>query len=272
MTTPTEDFTEEFISVGDLEIDPRVQRHQLNKAKVTEMVKNYNPLALGLVHVSRRKSRANILLDGMHRWETTRIVTDNQGELWCRVFTGLTLAQEAQTFLDLNRTTAPSLIDKFNVHMSGDGADSVAAQEVAAIVGKYGWKVARTAGPGHINAVQVIMKIYTQSVTRERDPNILDLTIMTITSAWGSTDRSAVEGSVMAGIAAIYEEYGSNIDAGRLVSTLRDMEGGPGGLVARATTLAKLKQGRRFNAIAEIVMEQYNKGLSKRSLGAWRKR
>ena len=272
MTTPTEDFTEEFIKVSDLEVDPRVQRHQLNRVKVTEMVAKYNPLALGLIHVSRRIDRANILLDGMHRWEATRIVTDNQGELWCRIFRGLTLAQEAQTFLDLNRTTPPSLIDKFNVHQSGDSADSVAAQEIARIVGQYGWAVRRTAGPGHINAVKALMDIYTASQEREREPNILDLTILTLTSAWGTTDRTAVDGSILNGVAAIYEEYGSNLDTARFIEVLQNMEGGPTGLLSRATQLAKLKGGRRSMAVAETIMERYNKGLTKRSLGAWRKR
>ena len=272
MTKPTEEYTEEFIRVRDLEVDSRVQRHHLNRPKVQELVRDYNPAALGLVHVSRRATRANIILDGMHRTEATRIITDNEGSMWCRVFTGLTLAQEAQMFLDLNRTSAPSLIDKFNVLLSNTSDEGFAAQEVARIVGEYGWKVARTAGPGNVNAVRVLQLIYNTSVAKERDPNILQLTIMAITSAWGTTDRVAVEGSMLQGVAAIFDEYGSTLDVGRFITVLQEVEGGPVGLLARATQFASMKKSRRSMAVAELLVEAYNKGLSRRGLSPWRRR
>lgn len=266
-------YTEKFIKVSDLEIDRRVQRSGLNKAKVAWMVENWNPAAKGLVHVSyRTPSRANILLDGMHRTEAERIISENTGEMWCRVFTGLTLAQESQMFLDLNRTTAPTLIDKYKVLLNGDSDDAAAAQDIERIVNQYGWSVARTPGPGNINCIGVLTKVYNLSVRKNRDPNLIQLAILAITTAWGTHDRTAVEGSLVDAVAAIYDEYGSNLDHDRFVNILAETEGGPTGLLARAQVLAKARGGKRANGIADILMEHYNKGLKGRSLGAWRKR
>jgi hypothetical protein len=273
MTDSTEAlFTEKFIKVSDLEVDPRVQRSGLNRAKINWMLKHWNDGAVGVIHVSLRKSRALIILDGWHRVETARIRTDGAGELWCRVFANLTLPQESQMFLDLNRTSQPLLIDKFNVLLNGDGPEAFAAQEVARIVGEYGWKVARTPAGGNINCIGVLQKLYALSMKNERDPNLVQLTIMAITTAWGTRDRAGVEGSLVEGIGAIYEEHGSNLDHGRFVQILTLTEGGPNGLLSRATNMARVRKVKRSMAVADLLMEEYNKGLKTRSLGAWRKR
>lgn len=272
MTKPTEEYTEEFVSVKDLEIDPRVQRQVLNRNKVADLVKNWNPGAVGLIHASRRKSRALILLDGWHRREAASIVSEGEGKLWTRIFTGLTLAQEAQMFLDLNRTNAPSLMDKFQVLLQGETSESAAAQDIAKILGEYGWKIARTAGPGHVNCVKVVQRIYAESELKNREPNILQLAILAITDAWGTTDRDAVNGSLVEAVAAIFDEYGDLLDTGRLINIMKETDGGPTGLLSRASQFAKLRKGRRSMATAYLIMEDYNKGLSRRGLGTWRRK
>lgn len=277
MTDPTEDYTEEFISVNDLVIDRRVQRAGINRAKIDHMVKYFNANSLGLVHVSRRRTEKgvlveNVLLDGQHRHETVRIVTDGTGKLWCRVFVGLTLDQEAQMFLDLNRTTAPTRIDKFNVLRHTSSVEGRVAQEIADICTGYGLTVSKTSGPGHINCVHVLTKMYTLSELKDRSPNLVHLTILSITKAWGVNNRENVVGAIVEGIGAIFDVHGSDLDLDRLINVMRETEGGPVGLLARATQVAAMRQGKRSMAVAELLMEAYNKNLRNRSLGPWRRR
>lgn len=272
MTTPTEEYQELFLDVKDIEVDPRVQRGGLNRAKITRMVRDFNPGALGLIHTSFRTTRAHIILDGWHRLEAVRIVTSNTGQMWAREFTGLTLAEESQMFLDLNRTSSPLLIDKFNVLLNGDSTEAKMAQDLQSIANSFGWKVARTSGPGNVNCIGVLQKLYLTSVEKERDPNLVLLTFLAITDAWGTNDNAAVNGAIMEGIGAMYDEYGSNLDQARLVQVLRETEGGPTGLLARATNLGKTRNSKRSMAVADLIVEAYNRGLRRNGLTAWRRR
>src|SRR6188474_1918763 len=128
-------FVEEWISVGDLEVDPGIQRAHLDLRKIERMVANFNPAALGVITVSQRNRLTKIVLDGMHRRQTVSLVTDNTGKLLCHVFKGLTRAEEAQMFLDLNNGNPVSLLDKFAVRLV---AEDPVALEIDKMTKAYG--------------------------------------------------------------------------------------------------------------------------------------
>lgn len=274
MSTATETYTEELIQVSDLEIDRNVQRDGLTNSVVQTIVKNYNEAALGIVTVSRRKNGAQVIIDGQHRWRATSIVTTNEGELWCRVFEGLTLAEEAQMFLDLNNTTKPAYLDKFRVSQNTGSEEGRQNQNIAELANAYGYVVARTSGINHINAVQSCVKVYKLSVKNERDPNLLQLTFMAISRAWGNNDQHNVHGSVIEGIGYLWDEYGDRIDFDTLVDVMKDYKGGSQTLIAEAGQMASLRRGRRAMAVAELLSEEYNKKkrAGKNKLHPWRRR
>lgn len=274
MTEATEElFKEEMIAVTDLVVDSRVQRQALNMAKVRKFVKRYNPSALGIVTVSRRADRSLVVVDGMHRVEATRIFTTNAGLMLCHVFTDLSLADEAQMFLDLNETTQPMVADKFNVTLSADSVEGDAARDMQELVGAYGWRISRTQANGHINCIRIATRLYELSQKLDAQPNLLQAAILVITRAWGN-DRHGVQGPILEGIGRMFGEYGSNLDMTRLVDTLKAYQGGPQTLVAEAQALAAIRKGRVSMAVAEQLVESYNKGLrsGNRTLSQWRKR
>lgn len=271
MTTPTENHREEVIQVNKLEIDRRVQREGLNRQKVQRMVKRYNKDALGIISVSERKDRSLIIIDGQHRWDATRIVTDNEGFLQCRVFTGLTLAQEAQMFLDLNETTKPPVIDLFKVQQNADGPEGDAARDIAEILMGYGWKISRVPADGNINAVKVVQRMYELSEKVQAEPNLLRATILVIDRAWGK-GRHGAQGAIFEGIARMFAEYGSRLDLDRMIEVCKTYQGGPQTLIAEASQMAALRKGKVSMAVAELLVEQYNKGRRTRHLETWRKR
>ena len=274
MSKATETYREELIAVNELEIDRRVQRDGLNKVKVRKIVREYNPGALGVVTVSYRKDRSLIIIDGWHRVEATRIKTDNVGELKCHVFgreTHLTLAEEAQMFLDLNTTTQPPVLDKFRVSTETEGEVGDAARDIQDLVGAYGFKISNVAANGNINAVKVVVRMYDLSRKIEAEPNLVHVTCLVIARAWGN-DRYGTQGSIFEAIARIFAEYGSRIDLDRFIDTVKMYDGGPQSLIAAGTALAALRKGKVSMAIAELLVDGYNKGKRTGLLEQWRKR
>lgn len=261
-------FQEEYLLVGDLEIDRTVQRSNLDLKKVERIKAKFNPGALGVITVSRRNAVTVVVLDGQHRVQAVKELTDNQGEILCHVFDKLSVEEEAQMFLDLNAGNQPSVLDKFRVReVAGDEA----ALNIASMARSYGWIINSSAQNGHLQCVGALESIYRNSLAMEAEPNLVQATIMVVTRAWG-LDRNGVNAVILQGLAALIGEHGSNLDLSRLEGALKRYPGGPIGLHTDATQLAALKKTRVSMAVAEQVTETYNKGLKNKTLSAWRRR
>jgi hypothetical protein len=264
-------YTVEKIKVGELQVDPRVQRDSLQTKKVDTIVKKFNFDAVGVIHVSRRKDRGLYIIDGWHRTEAVRRVTDATGEMVAHVYEGLTLAEEALMFLDLNYANQPSPLEK---HKARVVAEDEMAMRVEEAVHKYGWVISSVPNNGNVQAIQRLYAIDTLSQKINADPDLVSVVFMVITRAWG-IDRYGSQSVIMDGIARLVAEYGSKVDLVRLHERLKEYPGGPRGLHSAATDLAALRKGRVSLAVAELMVDWYNKGYSrdsKKALSAWRQR
>lgn len=267
MTEPK--FTEEWISVGDLEVDPTIQRDHLDINKINRMVAAYNPAALGVITVSQRNRVTRIVLDGMHRVQTVSRVTDNTGQLLAHTFKGLTRAQEAQMFLDLNNGNPVSLLDKFKVRLIAEDPVALAIDQLTKA---YGWTIGNSNKQGCIQCVGAVEKIYRDAAKAEAEPNWLQISLLLVTHAWG-IDKDGVQAGILSGLAAVAAVYGSDLDIGILERKLKTYPGGPLGLLTDGQTLAALKKGKVSMGVAEQVVDFYNKGARQsRTLHPWRRR
>lgn len=269
-------YTTETVKVNELDVDRRVQREELKKHKVEGIVRDYNPDAVGVIHVSRRRTENGALvglyvIDGWHRMEATRIVTDNTGELPAHVYEGLTVAEEAQMFLDLNNSTQISAMDKHKVRVTGGDPQALRIEEN---VRKYGWHVNLTPGDSNVNAVLKLYQLDELSQALEVEPDLVSATFLVITRAWG-TDRHGAQAVILEGIAALLVEHGSRINFDRLIERLRDYKGGPRALHTEAANFATTTKGKVAMAVAFLITNWYNKGLggnSKAALPTWTRR
>lgn len=264
-------FTTRSIKVSDLEVDRRVQRAGINLAKVDRMVKKYNPSSLGVLTVSERRSKALIVIDGAHRLEATRRVTENQGELLSFIFSGLELAEEAQMFLDLNNTTTPPIIDQFKVSLLADSPEGEQSRDIARLIGLYGWKVSAAAADGNVNAVGALERIYKLSVAREADPNLLQMVFLVVTRAWG-IDRLGGQAPMVEALGRMFAEYGDKLNTDRLIDILKAFKGGPRALLSETQQIASLTRARHPSALAMTLANEYNKGRRSRTLEPWRQK
>jgi hypothetical protein len=258
-------YTVERIPVNRLEVDPRVQRDQLKMKKVMEIEKNFNPDAAGVLYVSRRKDTGLYIIDGWHRKEAM-FRKDPTFEATCWVFEGLTLVQEALMFLDLNYADKPTQLDKYKVRLAAEDPDSLLIEQITT---SRGWKVHPNPAPSHIQAVSALYRILALSEKVHAEPHLLDMTLLVITRAWG-VDQHASQAVILEGIAQVLAEYGDKLNPGTLVDKLRDRGGGPRELHTNATALAATRNGRVVNAVSELVVATYNRGLRGRGVTPWR--
>lgn len=261
-------FKEEWLPVEDLLVDPEIQRSYLDLRKIERIVLRYNPAALGVIHVSRRNAASDFVIDGWHRLEATRRVTTNTGKLLAHVYEGLTKAEEAQMFLDLNAGNQPNIIDKFRARNIAGDPDAIA---IKIIVGSHGWRVEPGQRKGSIQCVGTLEKIYKAGQRAEFEPEILDMTVRIVTKAW-DLDPKGVMAAVLEGTAAVVMEYGDQLDVDRVINRISNYPGGAEGLLENAKSFARSRRGRTTMGVAELIVEEYNKGLKTRGLYPWRKR
>jgi hypothetical protein len=265
-------FTTVRMSVKDLEVDTKVQREIHSARKVDDIIKNFNPAALGVITVSKRNAVTYIILDGWHRWSAVRALTDNAGELLCNVFEGLTLEEEAQLCLDLNATNQFNAMDKFRQRL-------ITGEPVAAGMDKttkaYGWVIQRQGGNGTLQCVQALERVWRRSEAAGWDPNVLQDVVMVLNRAWGN-DKAAGSAMIIEALAAFLTEYDGKIDFDRLYSRLSQYPGGPSALLNDAETIAAARRMRVPMAVADQITDHYNRnptgpGLKTRALPAWRR-
>lgn len=263
-------YSEEELSVSELGIDHRVQRAMVDMNKVQSIVSNYNADAIGIITVSRREDGTQIVLDGWHRTEAMRRITDNQGTIHARVFEGLTLQEEASMFLALNTTNQPKLYDRWKVRVTEGDPVAVQATET---LRHFGWKPNNQMVDGTMCAIGSLERIFLLSEKAQVEPNLVHAVIMVITKAWGH-NRYGVVAPIFEGIGRLIAEHGSKLDLGHLVSVLKEYKGGPQTLHQEARVLGGLRNIRISMAVADQLTERYNKGkkAEKNQLPQWRLR
>lgn len=254
--------------VHDLIIDHRVQRDSLDMAKVNNIVNNFNIDGLGRVTVSVRDNGDRVVIDGWHRVEAVRRLTDNAGTIPARVYEELTLKEEAALFLTLNTTNRPRVLDKWKVRVTMEDPVSV---EITGLLTAFGWSISHAAQNGHVNAVAALERIYTLSKKVEAEPHLIHVAFLVITKAWGH-DRYGAQSTVIEGIAALAAEHKSLLDLPVLIGKLKEYKGGPQSLIQEARNLAGIRNMRVPMAVADILTEKYNVGRKKNVLPGWRKR
>lgn len=266
MSKEAREYTIEEIAAHELTIDLSVQRSTLNMNKVRRFKKNFNPNALGVITVSDRGHGEKIVLDGQHRVELIRQLTDGNGQLKSKVFRGLSKIEEGDIFLQLNAGDKPSQFDRYRVGSAG--SDEVFTQ-IDKIVHRHGFKVGNNNEDGSVNAIAVLARIYNLTYRWETeeepaDHNILDLVLGVIEDAWGN-QSAGLQGAPIEAVGKMIQFYDDQLEHDRLVSVMRDYKGGPGNLVNTARAYANLKNKRIWQALVEILVEAYNKNFQSTS-------
>jgi len=253
-----------MVPVSQITVDPRVQRSALNIAKVNKIIREFSENALGVITLSDRGLSEKIALDGQHRTEAVRRLTDNTGLIDANLFKGLTLAQEARMFLDLNYANQPTLFDKYRVGVTGGDIEFSA---IDSIVHRAGFTVGSDGANGTIAAIAALRRVYALDYPtipddeQDQYPNILGLALTLIFDAWG-LDEDALKGAPIEAIGRMIRNY-SNLDLDRLLDSMRRFT--PTSLLAQAKGYSTQRGIRQWQAYGQLLVDAYNKNLGANS-------
>lgn len=252
-------FEDRQVSVNDLTVDQEVQRFHFNPRKVENIVKNFNPNALDRITVSKRNAATLVVVDGWHRWEAVRRLTDSTGTLEARVFEGLSKSEEAQMFLDLNPGNQPTALDRYRMRLI-IGEPTIAAIDKA--VHAYGWTVHPLPGNGHLQCVKALERIQRIAEKNEAAADLVGNVMLVISRAYGN-QREAGTAILLEGIAAVLDTYRATkqFNTDRLIDVLKSYGGGPFSLVGDAQQAARVSKMRPPMAVADLLVKEYNRGL-----------
>jgi hypothetical protein len=242
-----------------LSIDPNVQRG-LDQRRVAKIAAELNLDALGVITVSQRPDGGYFIIDGQHRTEGVRQAGHATHKMSCRVFTGLSLAEEAALFRLLNNTAKPQYIDLFRVRtVEGEPV----AVDIDRMVSRHGWKIGQGNYSGVLSAVQAFERIYLM------DEASAERTLITVTRAWGH-DAAGVDGRILEGIGLVYVRYQDSVAADDLTDRLARFPGGAGALLGKARGWREMHGSTVPRALAELVVEEYNRRRRTKALPPWR--
>jgi hypothetical protein len=167
----------EDIRVGDLHVDPDVQRG-FQQQKADRIARSWNQDVVGVLVVSRRADGTNWIMEGQHRWAAAASLFGEEHPLPCEVHVDLTLAQEADMFVQINTLRSlPSPYDRFRVSLRAGYPTETAIMQV---VESLGLDVGPSAKPEKIGAVTALKRIY-EDIGR---PGLLN-TLSLATTAFG---------------------------------------------------------------------------------------
>lgn len=237
-------------TASSLIIDERVQRH-IRPGHLKHITSKLDLDAIGVITVSRRDDGTLVIIDGQHR--VRALVDAGMGDwpVTCRVFEGLTVAQEAGLFRRYNTTSKTNAIEDLLKAIVEGEPEAVA---INAIAERNKLRISLNGGPGYIACATAMRKVYG---AKEYGPAALGFAIHVGVSAWGANSDS-VDSIIVRGLGEFYLRYGEEIDRAPLIRKLGKHTGGPRGLIGKAKTLADLQHTSVHRALTATVLGLYN--------------
>lgn len=243
----------------DVITDHRAQR-ALDMKRVNGMANDFREESFGVPAVSCRADSSYAVIDGQHRFATMREMGRGMVSVMCQVYTGLTLAEEAQLFRELNDSKQLTAADIFRIAVTEGDPVAVAANQA---LETFGW----TKDPKRKNSLRALS---TLGVLWERDPATTKSVLRILAQAWGPTP---VVGSATAlkGLWVVlyrYRDLKPAIDQDRMVLCLAK-QGQAAQFLARARGTAAGRGIAVNDGFADIAVNAYNRTKRTLPLPTW---
>jgi hypothetical protein len=196
--TPTGQFVI-YLPPDRIEIDRRGYQREMSDAKVNTIYRDFDPVALGILHIGLRNGRYYVI-DGQHRLEAAKQILRDprrrrelpRGIVLCLVFPDTSRITEAQKFVKLNtswRITGNSL---FKARLAYNSSPE---REIKQIVEAQGFRLAFLAAgrprpdtlqPHDIYKVSELLHAYNKGIEHFRNA----ITLLRL--AWGNGEATQV--------------------------------------------------------------------------------
>lgn len=251
------------LPVADLIVDPRVNPRPLNFGWLAAEEKRFDAGGIGILHVSQRPDGTLSVIDGQQRVELCRRIGYGDQLVECRVYYGLTIAQEANLFRQLNNNRKVGRLHDFMAALTAGDRKYVA---INSIVQSVGLSIHGQAGKGHINCVGVLVKLYDGDVkvAKKPDPRCILHSLECAVGAWGP-ESTSFRGPVVHGLGLCFLRDGDRIKAADMTVKLSLIPGGAAGLEAKATNAKDIHNRSLPFSTAGVITDIYNKGLGEKN-------
>lgn len=267
---PFESTELEWVRVGDIRYDYSYQR-PIKLALVKKIMSSFDPLGFGVAPLSRRHDGQLYGMDAQQRCTAVWRKFGEEAIVPALVMTGLSVSQEADLWMKLNTKTNVTTLEKFRARViAGDPI----AVDIQQIIQNRGLAIGFS-GPGKIQAVGSCEKIYTGYRThlQTHHPDKLGTTLTLLVENFGMS-KEALNGDLILGVGLILLTYKKRVDVTRLSGVLDRLPGIDNqkavSLLTRAGVMAKASMGNKIDAIANLVVDAYNRGLRTNQLPAYR--
>jgi hypothetical protein len=245
------------IRPADVVTDRRAQR-ALDTKRVDGMVANFKPASFGVPSVSVRADGSITVIDGQHRFAALCEMGRGNVGIDCLTYEGLTLAEEAQLFKELNDSKNLTPSDLFRVAVTAGDPVAVAANRALEL---RGW----TAERGKRNTMSAVSTFATYW---ERDPAAAKRAIEVLSGAWGPTQVSS-SATAIKGMWMLAFRYASmGIDWDRMIRVLA-AKGQAGQVLAQAKGNAVGRGISVVDGFADLCVNTYNHRKPSNKIPVW---
>lgn len=234
-----------------------IAQREIKPSRVDYLVAHFDHEQLGTPVVNERGGKFYVI-DGQHRMAAAREVYGDDHQVQCWTYAGLTEAEEAEKFLQINDVLTVSAMDKYQI---GVEAGRDVESDIDRIVRACGMVVTKQQVEGGIGAVGTLRRVYTRG-----GASVLARTLRLIDSAYGT---AGLDAAVIDGIGLLCGRYNGELADELAVVKLRNMRGGVAGLLGKAAVI-KDRTRQPFNqCVAAAAVEVINAGKGGKKLPGW---
>lgn len=249
------------VPVGKMTTSRRVQR-DLKPHRVDYLHANFDLDDFGQPVVSWRDGHYYII-DGQHRIEALKLWLGKGWEIQkveCRVYQGLSEAEEADMFDRLNDVLIVSAFDKFKIRVT---AQRELEKMISDVVKSENLVISRDKVPGAVSAVGTLVRVANRS-----SGEVLARSLRIIRDAFGD---AGFKSGVIDGIGHLCQRYNGALDEKVAIEKLSETRGGVNGLLGKAAVLHKQTGNSQSQCVAAAAVEIINaqRGTGQKRLPSW---
>lgn len=253
------------VSFEGLIIDHTIQRPE-NVIEINNIARDFNPAALGMITISRRVFPATatepervelVVIDGQQR-RAAALRVGYTGFVHADIHNGLTRADEARLFRQLNNRKAVSQVALFRAALVEEKPEALA---VMAILDGLGISFGNPKGYMAASGSQRLVK-------RVNGVTNLHWALSQVQRLYDRGDGGVYDAAVVEAFFLLYERHGNRINETRLYDRLASDEGSNSGLVEFGKTLKRVHKSNTTVGIIRAIINKYNHNLPRNSRNA----
>lgn len=235
--------------------NPNGYQRELDRNRARAMSMTWDPRRVGVIDVSDRGTEVSprfAIINGQHRWWAA-VLLDPSMSLVCNVHTGLSVADEAKLFWDIDRTTKHLQVwDRWYARRAAGDPVVVSCDRIAR---QAGLQITHNPKP---DALQCFAAI--EFVHNVCNPETLVQVLEFIGDVWPG-DIVARRAVLVKALGQLLWDFAPELDTGHLADALSEMT--PTQLIARGKDVQTTSGGALHKTIIAAAIQAYNRRVSR---------